>query len=126
MAASPRSHPSADWLRQASNECRASDNFELSLRPGSNTGHRGERARASDRGRPRGHAQTEHRSRLCRFRHLAQPSEHALVGLRAALRQRIQPMPLLGGETSVRRRWTSPHPIARRSQFMWKYNFYLV
>ena len=43
--------------------------------------------------------QTEHRNRLRRFRHLAQPGEPALVGFRAALRQRIQPMPLLGGET---------------------------
>ena len=43
--------------------------------------------------------QTEHRNRLRRFRHLAQPGEPALVGFHAALRQRIQPMPLLGGET---------------------------
>ena len=42
--------------------------------------------------------QTEHRDRLRRFRHLAQPGEPALVGFRPALRQRIQPTPLLGGE----------------------------
>jgi hypothetical protein len=42
--------------------------------------------------------QTEHRDRLRRFRHLAQPGEPALVGFRPALRQPIQPMTLLGGE----------------------------
>jgi hypothetical protein len=42
--------------------------------------------------------QTEHRDRLRRFRHLAQPGEPALVGFRPAQRQRIQPMTLLGGE----------------------------
>ena len=40
----------------------------------------------------------EHRDRLRRFRHLAQPGEPALVGFRPALRQRIQPMTLLGRE----------------------------
>jgi hypothetical protein len=34
--------------------------------------------------------QTEHRDRLRRFRHLAQPGEPALVGFRSTLRQRIQ------------------------------------
>ena len=42
--------------------------------------------------------QTEHRHRLRRFRHLAQPGEPALAGFRPALRQRIQPMTLLGRE----------------------------
>ena len=42
--------------------------------------------------------QTEHRARLRRFRHLTQPGEPALVGFRPALRQRIQPTTLLGGE----------------------------
>ena len=42
--------------------------------------------------------QAEHRSGLCRFRHLAQPGEPALAGFRPALRQRIQPTPLLGGQ----------------------------
>jgi hypothetical protein len=51
--------------------------------------------------------QTVHRNRLRRFRHLAQPGEPALVGFRAALRQRIQPMPLLGGETIGQPAWTS-------------------
>ena len=40
----------------------------------------------------------EHRDRLRRFRHLAQPGEPALVGFCPALRQRIQPMTLLGRE----------------------------
>src|SRR5271165_7330420 len=40
--------------------------------------------------------QAEHRSRLCRFRHLAQPDEPALTRFRAALRQGIQLPPLLG------------------------------
>ena len=42
--------------------------------------------------------QAEHRGRLCRLRHLAQPGEPALPGFRPALRQRIQPPPLLGGQ----------------------------
>jgi hypothetical protein len=42
--------------------------------------------------------QTEHRDRLRRFRHLAQPGEPALVGFPPALRQPIQPMTLLSGE----------------------------
>src|SRR6266404_2413039 len=42
--------------------------------------------------------QTEHRDRLRRFRHLAQPGEPALVGFPPTLRQRIQPTTLLGGE----------------------------
>jgi hypothetical protein len=40
----------------------------------------------------------EHRGRLCRLGHLAQPAEPALAGFRPALRQRIQPPPLLGGQ----------------------------
>jgi hypothetical protein len=40
--------------------------------------------------------QAEHRGRLCRFRHLAQPYEPALTRFRAALRQSIEPAPLLG------------------------------
>src|SRR6516162_1652376 len=42
--------------------------------------------------------QTEHRAWLRRFWHLAQPGEPALVGFRPALRQRIQPTTLVGGE----------------------------
>ena len=42
--------------------------------------------------------QTEHRDRLRRFRHLAQPGEPALVGFRPTLRQRIEPPTLVGGE----------------------------
>ena len=42
--------------------------------------------------------QAEHRGRLCRLRHLAQPAEPALPGFRPALRQRIQLPPLLGGQ----------------------------
>ena len=42
--------------------------------------------------------QTEHRDRLRRFRHLAQPGEPALVGFRPVLRKRIQPTTLVGGE----------------------------
>ena len=41
----------------------------------------------------------QHRGRLCRFRHLAQPDEPALTALtafRAALRQSIESAPLLG------------------------------
>jgi len=41
--------------------------------------------------------EAEHRGRLCRLRHLTQPAEPALAGFRPALRQRIQPPPLLGG-----------------------------
>jgi len=40
--------------------------------------------------------QAQHRSRLCRFRYLAQPNEPALTAFRAALRQSIEPSPLLG------------------------------
>ena len=40
--------------------------------------------------------QAEHGRGLCRFRHLAQPDEPALARFRSALRQRIQPPPLLG------------------------------
>ena len=42
--------------------------------------------------------QTEHRDRLRRFRHLAQPGEPALVGFRPTLRQHIQPTTLVGRE----------------------------
>jgi hypothetical protein len=42
--------------------------------------------------------QTEHRARLRRFRHLAQPGEPALVGFRPTLRQHIQPTTLVGRE----------------------------
>jgi len=42
--------------------------------------------------------QTEHRDRLCRLRHLAQPGEPALVSFRPALRQRIQATTLVGRE----------------------------
>ena len=42
--------------------------------------------------------QTEHRDRLRRFRHLAQPSEPALVGFPPTLRQHIQPTTLVGRE----------------------------
>src|SRR6476619_2118037 len=42
--------------------------------------------------------QTEHRDRLRRFRHLAQPREPALVGFRPTLRQQIQPTTLVGRE----------------------------
>ena len=42
--------------------------------------------------------QTEHRDRLRRFRHLAQPGEPALVGFRPALCKRIQATTLVGGE----------------------------
>ena len=52
--------------------------------------------------------QAEHRGRLCRFRHLAQPYEPALTAFRAALRQSIEPAPLLGrqpaGQPPVNRR----------------------
>ena len=41
--------------------------------------------------------QAEHRRQLCGFRHLAQPSEPALVGFQTALGQGIQPMALFGG-----------------------------
>jgi hypothetical protein len=40
--------------------------------------------------------QAQHRGRLCRFRYLAQPDEPALTACRAALRQSIEPAPLLG------------------------------
>ena len=40
--------------------------------------------------------QAEHRNRLRRFWHLAQPGEPALVGFRPPLRQRIEPLPLFG------------------------------
>jgi hypothetical protein len=40
--------------------------------------------------------QAEHRGRLCRLRHLAQPDEPALPGFHPALRQRIQMTALLG------------------------------
>ena len=40
--------------------------------------------------------QAKHRARFCRFRHLAQPDEPTLAAFRPALRQRIQPPPLLG------------------------------
>ena len=40
--------------------------------------------------------QAKHGRGLCRFRHLAQPDEPALARFRSALRQRIQPPPLLG------------------------------
>ena len=40
--------------------------------------------------------QPQHRGRLCRFRYLAQPDKPALTAFRAALRQRIEPAPLLG------------------------------
>jgi hypothetical protein len=40
--------------------------------------------------------QAQHHSRLCRFRYLAQPNEPALTAFHAALRQRIEPAPLLG------------------------------
>jgi hypothetical protein len=39
--------------------------------------------------------QAEHHDRLRRLRHLAQPGEPALTGLRPALRQRIESLPLL-------------------------------
>ena len=42
--------------------------------------------------------QAEHRGRLCRLRHLAQPAEPALAAFRPALRQRIQLPTLLGGQ----------------------------
>ena len=42
--------------------------------------------------------QAEHRDRLRRFRHLAQPGEPALAGFRPVLRQRIQPTTLVGRE----------------------------
>src|SRR6266478_6836150 len=42
--------------------------------------------------------QTEHRDRLRRFRHLAQPGEPALIGFRPTLRQRIEPTTLVSGE----------------------------
>ena len=58
--------------------------------------------------------QTEHRHRFRRFRHLAQPGEPALVGFHPALRQRLQPMPLLGGETIGQAALDlATHPIAR-------------
>jgi hypothetical protein len=37
----------------------------------------------------------EHRGRLRRFRHLAQPGEPALVGIIPAARQRIESVPLI-------------------------------
>jgi hypothetical protein len=40
--------------------------------------------------------QAQHRCGLCRFRHLAQPDKPALTRFRAALRQSIEPAPLLG------------------------------
>jgi hypothetical protein len=40
--------------------------------------------------------QPEHRDRLRRFRHLAQPGQPALAGFGPALRQRIKPPPLVG------------------------------
>jgi hypothetical protein len=40
--------------------------------------------------------QAQHRGRLCRFRHLTQPDEPALTAFRTALRQSIEPAPLLG------------------------------
>src|SRR5437762_13766288 len=40
--------------------------------------------------------QAQNRGRLCRFRYLAQPDEPALTAFRAALRQSIEPAPLLG------------------------------
>ena len=49
--------------------------------------------------------QPEHRGRLCRFRHLAQPDEPALTRFRAALRQSI--------ETIRRRRHCSTTSPAR-------------
>src|SRR3954453_11575901 len=42
--------------------------------------------------------QAEHRSGLCRLRHLAQPHEPALAGFRSAQRQRIELAPLLVGQ----------------------------
>src|SRR3954447_7359111 len=42
--------------------------------------------------------QAEHRSGLCRLRHLAQPHEPALAGFRPARGQRIELAPLLVGE----------------------------
>lgn len=42
--------------------------------------------------------QAEHRSGLCRLRHLAQPHEPALAGFRPAQRQRIELAPLLVGQ----------------------------
>ena len=54
--------------------------------------------------------QTEHRDRLRRFRHLAQPGEPALVGFRPALRQRIQDaylssasLTIAGGTSEIQR-----------------------
>ena len=40
--------------------------------------------------------QSEHRRRLGRFRHLAQPRQPALRGFRPPLRQAVEPLPLLG------------------------------
>jgi hypothetical protein len=40
--------------------------------------------------------QTQHRGRLCRLRYLAQPDKTALTAFRAAVRQSIEPPPLLG------------------------------
>ena len=59
-------------------------------------------ARGVDAGRPymvQALYQTEHRGRLGRLGHLAQPAEPALPAFRPALRQRIQPPALLGGQS---------------------------